>query len=67
MSSNDETTSRMVLIGIDDENSGLVTSTQLDNGEFAIYEYDKHGRAKSMNLASGDYFVVEVRKNLFFC
>jgi len=59
LSGDDESTSRMITLGYDDDTSGLLVSRHLDNGNFAIYEYDRQGRAKTTAVTSGDYYTVE--------
>ena len=59
LTADEETAPKAVVLGYDDDTSGLLLSKYVDNADFAIYEYDSHGRAKATFVASGDHFAVE--------
>ena len=56
--SNDESVPRSVVLGYDDDSSGLLVSRHVDNADFLIFEYDVHGRAAATFVSSGDNFAV---------
>ena len=60
---NEGATAKTIELGYEDDSSGLLISKHLNNGDFTIYEYDEHGRAKSTAISSGDYYVVSESKS----
>ena len=49
-----------IRIDYDGDESGLLQSKRMDNGDFTIYKYDEYGRAIETVLSSGDLYNVFV-------
>jgi hypothetical protein len=58
MAGNEESGFKSAVINYDDDANGLLVSRYVDSSDFAIYEYDGHGRAVAAFTTSGDNYAV---------